>query len=1132
MKNIFFRTLSAAALSVLTLPAFAQKTITVAAGQSAQAAIDSASTGDTVQLDPSGTFTEHLTIIGKSITLDGGSASTGSLPGAILKPSNTGPAISISGAAASATVISHLNIQGGGLPANSGGVHGVISITNASPSIQYDRIGGYCAGVLATNSNVAVAWTLISGTLSSGCPSEEGTGSAIVISGADPNAAKTAAILGNILTANVNSLQYSGDKGGGAAINITNQTRVDIDRNVIDNNKSAGYGGAIYTASTPSLYISNNIIYSNTGLSGGLDLVIPGSSVGDVQGVLINNTIAYNTATSSNAGSDVYIGGNLAQYQMVNNIIVGNGNGQYAVNCGSTYAGQTITPLVLDHNDFYSVPSSGNKPIGGACTSPTGTFGNISADPLFADVSSTALSNGQASFQLQQGSPAIDTGNNSGLPISGSDFWGAERYFDATSKGYAVIDMGGYEYGAFLTTNVFTGPQLVLEPSTWTPTVGASVTLNAYFGQISTSGTGVITFYEDGTSIGTGTIVPATSTAPAIATFTVSSLAAGTHNFTATWPGDSNFKLPLQAVYINLLASAANATATSTTLTSSLNPSNVGDSVTLTAKIAALTGSSTPTGKVYFIDGANSLGNATVDSTGSASVTVSNFTAGTHSITAAFVASGSFGGSTGSLTQVVNPAALIPTTSANNLLITPIFAGKTTPLEVLVTSTSSTSTIAPTGTVTFLDGSGRTIGSAAVTAVGTTMAKADITSPVLVGGANDFSCVYSGDSVYSGSTCPTWTITATAATSALTFVLNNAAPRALTAFTGTAHLTANGQPVSGATITTSTGGSAVTNANGDATLTFSLAAGPYTITASVAATTSYTAAQAGASVTVLKNDTSGTLIATPTTAYETQTVDVVATLADLTGTPSPSGSIVLMEGSTNIAGANLPAAVLTSNTTTVDIPLNTLSVGTHTLTVTYLPDTNSNAPATTIGPVTITVLPSSFTVATDPTSISIQTEHHKSLNVIVSSVGSFSGNVQLACATPLPPVLTCTFGQSTVNVAQSSTASTSLKLETDAVPNFYASSTQRTPWPQNRVPVFAITGLFATVALARRRRHIRNLMFALAACALFTTISGCSGHYPDHTPPGTYDIVITATGTQASGAKITQTTHLALTVTP
>jgi hypothetical protein len=70
---------------------------------------------------------------------------------------------------------------------------------------------------------------------------------------------------------------------------------------------------------------------------------------------------------------------------------------------------------------------------------------------------------------------------------------------------------------------------------------------------------------------------------------------------------------------------------TTTTLTSSLNPSQFGQAVTFTAQVTS-TGPA-PTGTVKFLDGTTSIGQATL-SGGVAKLTKSNLAVGTHSITA------------------------------------------------------------------------------------------------------------------------------------------------------------------------------------------------------------------------------------------------------------------------------------------------------------------------------------------------------------------------------------------------------------------------------------------------------------------------------------------------------------------
>jgi hypothetical protein len=91
---------------------------------------------------------------------------------------------------------------------------------------------------------------------------------------------------------------------------------------------------------------------------------------------------------------------------------------------------------------------------------------------------------------------------------------------------------------------------------------------------------------------------------------------------------------------------------TTTTLASSLNPSNTGQSVTFTATVKPQF-SGTPTGNVTFTDGTTTLKTVAV-SGGAAKYTTTKLAAGKHSITAIYNGSTSFDGSSGPLTQTVN----------------------------------------------------------------------------------------------------------------------------------------------------------------------------------------------------------------------------------------------------------------------------------------------------------------------------------------------------------------------------------------------------------------------------------------------------------------------------------------------
>jgi hypothetical protein len=104
--------------------------------------------------------------------------------------------------------------------------------------------------------------------------------------------------------------------------------------------------------------------------------------------------------------------------------------------------------------------------------------------------------------------------------------------------------------------------------------------------------------------------------------------------------------------YPGQCASPATSSATSATVTSSVNPAMAGQAVTFTGTVASSGGS--PTGTVTFLDGTTKLGTGTLAS-GAATFQTSSLTAGTHSITVSYGASSSFKASTSSaLTQTVD----------------------------------------------------------------------------------------------------------------------------------------------------------------------------------------------------------------------------------------------------------------------------------------------------------------------------------------------------------------------------------------------------------------------------------------------------------------------------------------------
>ena len=192
--------------------------------------------------------------------------------------------------------------------------------------------------------------------------------------------------------------------------------------------------------------------------------------------------------------------------------------------------------------------------------------------------------------------------------------------------------------------------------------------------------------------IGTGTV------ANGLATFTTSSLSAGSYYLTAGYGGDTNDASSGSNQIVVTIMDVPGAT--TTTLTGSAASILPSGSVTLTAHVIAGSGLTQPGGTVSFGDGGAVLASVTLNA-GSASYTASGLAPGTHSFSAAYAGSATaFSGSVSNAFPVVvarAPVALGLTTSAGT-----VFPNG----SVLMTATAaSPSGLTPAGSLTFTDGS-------------------------------------------------------------------------------------------------------------------------------------------------------------------------------------------------------------------------------------------------------------------------------------------------------------------------------------------------------------------------------------------------------------------------------------------
>ncbi|MFN8630190.1 MAG: Ig-like domain repeat protein, partial [Chloroflexota bacterium] len=305
---------------------------------------------------------------------------------------------------------------------------------------------------------------------------------------------------------------------------------------------------------------------------------------------------------------------------------------------------------------------------------------------------------------------------------------------------------------AHLTVQSVSAPLTVGLPTTTTltsdvnpSTFGQNVTFTATVSPAAATGT--VTFSEGATVLGTGTL------AGGVATFAISTLSVGTHTITASYGGDATYSNSTSAPYDQVVIQAP----TTTTLTSSANPSTVGQSVTFTATVdpAAATGS------VEFFDNGLSLGAAVPLGAGNqASLTTSALAVGSHTITAVYSGDANYATSTGSLTQQVDQVVSTVTLTSNN---NPSIVGE---------NVTFTATVAPadaTGTVTFsIDGT------PVLPAVALTAGSASISTSALSVGTHTIVASYSGDANNAASTSSplTQTVNAITTTTAVVSDLN------------------------------------------------------------------------------------------------------------------------------------------------------------------------------------------------------------------------------------------------------------------------------------------------------------------------------------------------------------------------
>ena len=334
---------------------------------------------------------------------------------------------------------------------------------------------------------------------------------------------------------------------------------------------------------------------------------------------------------------------------------------------------------------------------------------------------------------------------------------------------------------------------------------------------------------------------------------------------------------------------------TTTVVTSSLNPSTVGASVTFSATVTSTT-AGTITGTVNFLDGATTIGSGTITA-GVATYSTTTLTQGPHTITAVYVGDTNYATSTSTaITQTVNASTKAATSTVVVSTVNPSVYGNTAGFNATVTSTTPGNF---TGTVSYYDGA-TLLGSGPIQSNG----KSDLFTPDFNVGANSITAQYSGDGNYAASTSPAIIQTVTIAPTTTTLTGSPTSAAAGTSIMFTATTTTSGTFAITGSVNLLDGGTtilpATIGAGGVTTFsTTTLAVGMHTITAQYVGNTDFVGSTSSA---VTVNITSaGTFMLSANPSAVTITASTPGTT---TITVTPAGGF---NQTVNLSCANPPA---------------------------------------------------------------------------------------------------------------------------------------------------------------------------------------------------------------------------------
>jgi len=391
------------------------------------------------------------------------------------------------------------------------------------------------------------------------------------------------------------------------------------------------------------------------------------------------------------------------------------------------------------------------------------------------------------------------------------------------------------------------------------------------------------------------------------------------------------------------------------------NPATTDKPVTLTATVAQ-TGSSVPTGNIEFMNGTVSLGQASLDNDGTATLEISSLAGGSYDVVATYSGDSKYpAGESAEVFLQVQAATTTSLIASSN----PVAAGQTL---VLTATVDGNSTSFPSGTVNFLNGS-TVIGTGTLNSSGVTT----MSTSTLAAGTYSLTAQYSGNASFLSSTSSAVSVKVTAGAQSATKTSLAASSNPVVdghTLELTATVKGDGSAIPSGTVLFMNGstllGSGTLNSTGVVTFsTSSLAVGTYSLTAQYGGSAGFLASTS-TSISE-KVVATGAVAATTTKLTASSSTVMPGAMLTLFATVKGSGNAAL-NGTVSFTGGSTLIGTATLNYSgSATLHTNSLPAGSYKFTAKYAGNGSYAASSSTVVTVTVKAQTTTTSLVASPT---------------------------------------------------------------------------------------------------------------------------------------------------------------------